>query len=109
MTNKTLSIISYLTIIGWFVSFYSSKGQSPKNSLVLYHLKQSFGLAIVSIIFNVALSIAASIIPALSILNIVGLVFLVFIVLGIINANNEQEKPIPLIGKMFENKFGFIS
>ena len=109
MTNKTLAILSYVTIIGWLVSFFSSKDQAPKNPLISYHLKQGFGLFVVSFLFSIALNIIAAIIPALSFLGLVSYVFLVFMILGIINANNEQEKPIPIIGKMFENKFSFLN
>lgn len=109
MTNKTLAILSYVTIIGWLVSFFSSSNQKPRTSLVVYHLKQGFGLFVVSIIFNIILRVVATIVPALSILGMVGWVFFIFMIFGIINANNHQEKPIPIIGKMFENKFSFIS
>ncbi|MGY0037769.1 hypothetical protein [Pedobacter sp. NJ-S-72] len=66
------------------------------------------GLAIISIIFNVVLTIVASIIPSLAFLGLAGYIILVLWVLGIINAANEAQKPVPLVGKMFENKFSFI-
>jgi uncharacterized membrane protein len=34
---------------------------------------------------------------------------LILWIFGIINAINEQKKPIPLVGKVFENKFGFLA
>jgi len=108
MTNKTLAILSYVTIIGWLVSFIQTKDQAQKNQLVKYHLKQGLGLFIVAVIFNVVLSVVASIIPALSFLGLVGYAFWVFLIFGIINANNEELKPLPLIGKMFEDKFAFL-
>ena len=61
-----------------------------------------------AVIFNVVLSVVASIIPALSFLGLVGYAFWVFLIFGIINANNEELKPLPLIGKMFEDKFAFL-
>jgi len=106
MNNKTLSIVSYITLIGWLVAYFS--GKENADSLLKYHLKQSFGLMIVSIIFNIALTILISIVPSLSFLGLAGLVFLVILIIGIINAANEVEKPLPLIGKMFEGKFAFI-
>jgi uncharacterized membrane protein len=108
MNNKTLAIVSYITIIGWLVSFFSSK--APRNPLVKYHLKQSFGLWITAIIYNVIIQILAAIVPALVlILSLVSLVFLILLIIGAINASKEKETPLPLIGKLFENKFGFIS
>ena len=108
MNSKTLSIVSYITIIGWAIAYFSNKDANPKSSLVRYHLKQGLGLAIISILFNITFSIIARAVPALSFLGMAGLVFLVLWIIGIINAINEQEKPLPLIGKMFENKFAFI-
>ncbi|CAM2975228.1 hypothetical protein CHFL109739_10800 [Chryseobacterium flavum] len=39
MDNKTLSIISYITLFGWLISFVI--GKEKANSLLKYHLKQS--------------------------------------------------------------------
>ncbi|RZL33638.1 MAG: DUF4870 domain-containing protein [Pedobacter sp.] len=106
MTNKTLSIVSYITLIGWLISYFS--GKETADDLLKYHLKQSFGLMIVSILFNIALTIVVTIVPALSIIGLAGLIFLVLLIIGCINASNEVQKPLPIIGKMFEDKFAFI-
>lgn len=106
MNNKTLSIVSYITIIGWLIAYFS--GKDTADSLLKYHLKQSLGLFIVNLIFSVALIIVATVFPFLSFLSIVGYAFWALIIIGIINANNEKEKPIPVIGKFFEDKFDFI-
>ncbi|SFN37557.1 hypothetical protein SAMN05421594_2428 [Chryseobacterium oleae] len=106
MNNKTLSVISYITPIGWLIAYFSGKDQA--DSLLKYHLKQSLGLMIVSVIFNIIMRILAAIAPVLSFLGIVGLLILIFCILGIINAANGAERPVPLFGKMFENKFSFI-
>ena len=106
MTNKTLSIVSYITLIGWLISYFS--GKETADDLLKYHLKQSFGLMIVSILFNIALTIVVTIVPALSIIALAGLIFLVLLIIGCINASNEVQKPLPIIGKMFEDKFAFI-
>lgn len=106
MDNKTLSIVSYITLIGWLVSYFSGKDKA--DALLKYHLKQSLGLAIVSIILNVILAVIVSIVPSLAFLGLVGWVIIVFWVLGIINAANSALKPIPVFGKAFENSFAFI-
>lgn len=99
--------MSYVTLIGWFIAYFSGKEKS--DSLLRYHLKQSLGLAIVSIVLNIALSIIAHLVPSLSFLGLLGYVILIFWVLGIINAANQAEKPVPVIGKVFEDKFAFIN
>ena len=106
MDNKTLSIISYITLIGWLVAYFTGKDKA--DALLKYHLRQSLGLAIVSIIFNIAFTIIASIVPSLSFLGFVGYAFIILWIIGIINAANSALKPIPLIGKMFEDKSSFV-
>ncbi|SFE76544.1 hypothetical protein SAMN05518672_11011 [Chitinophaga sp. CF118] len=106
MNTKTLSIVSYVTLIGWFIAYFS--GKEKTDALLRYHLRQSLGLAIVSILFSIALNVIATIIPSLSFLSLLGFVIIVFWVLGIINAASGTLKPIPFLGKAFENKFAFI-
>ena len=106
MNNKTLSIVSYITIIGWLVAYL--KGKDNADSMLKYHLRQALGLALVNIIFSLALNIVAIVIPALSFIGVFGFVFLVLWIIGIINAANGALKPLPLIGKLFENKFAFV-
>jgi uncharacterized membrane protein len=108
MSNKTLAILSYITIIGWIIAFVKNNDQNPKDELVTYHLKQGFGFFLLSIVVNVAMTILVTIIPFLYFLNYVGLVLLVLWVFAIINAVNMQKKPIPVVGPMFENQFAFI-
>ncbi|CAI9679543.1 import component protein [Elizabethkingia anophelis] len=105
MDNKTLSVISYITIIGWIVSFVMGKDNA--NSLLKYHLRQSLGLAIFSIILSIALQIIIGI-TGINILWYINVITTILIIIGIINAANEAEKPLPLIGKMFEDKFAFV-
>ncbi len=107
MDNKTLSIVSYLSIIGWIIAYVM--GKEKMDDLLKYHLKQSLGLAIVSILFTVALNVVAMIVPALGILGMLSLAILVLWVIGIINAANSAQKPLPIIGKAFEGKFVFLN
>ncbi|MBE8728311.1 DUF4870 domain-containing protein [Flavobacterium hungaricum] len=109
MNNKTLSILSYITIIGWVIAFVKSKDLTPKSDLVNYHLKQGFGIFIVSLILNIALSVVVAAVPSLYFLSYIGYILFILWIFGIINAANEQKKPIPVIGKIFENQFGFIN
>jgi uncharacterized membrane protein len=105
MDNKTLSIVSYITIFGWLISFIV--GKEKANGLLRYHLKQSLGLIIFSIILSVILRILISV-TQMGVFNILGVLPLILIIIGAINAANEVEKPLPLIGKMVEDKFSFI-
>jgi uncharacterized membrane protein len=109
MNNKTLSILSYITIIGWIIAFVKSKDITPKSDLVTYHLKQGFGIFLFSLAVNIILSVVVSTVTSLYFLNYIGYAIFILWIFGIINAANEQKKPIPVIGKIFEDKFSFIN
>ena len=109
MDKKTLSILSYITIIGWIIAYVKSKDLTPKSDLVTYHLKQGFGIFLVSFAVNIVLSVFVFSITSLYFLNYIGYAIFILWIFGIINAANEQKKPIPVIGKIFEDKFGFIN
>lgn len=108
MNNKTISILSYITIIGWVIAFVLGKNLNPKSDLVNYHLKQGLGLIIISFIVGAIITVIVRILPSLAFLGYINIVFLIMWIFGIINAIKEEKKPLPLIGGMFENKFGFI-
>ena len=106
MTPKVQSILSYIGIL-WLVAYFG--GKQERNDLSRYHLKQGLGLWIITVIFNIAIYIVVMIVPSLAvILSALSLIFLILMIFGIINAANEVRKPLPVIGKMFEDKFDFI-
>lgn len=109
MNNKTLAIISYVTILGCLVSYFSIKKRRLKKSFVIYHLKQGLGLGIVHIAMAIVISLVATVFfDTLFILLIIQLIPFVFLIIGIMNVINEKRKPLPIIGKMFESKFSCI-
>lgn len=106
MTPKVQSILSYLGIL-WLVAFFA--GKEDRTDLSKYHLKQGLGLLIIAVIYNIVAGITLMIIPSLvTIISAFSIVFLILMVLGIITAVNEVKKPLPVIGKLFEDKFDFI-
>ncbi|MGS2739782.1 DUF4870 domain-containing protein [Sinomicrobium sp. M5D2P17] len=108
MNARTISIVSYITIIGWIVAYLQHKGSEQKSALASYHLGQGLGVFIFAVILNIILSIIIRVVPSLgSILSLVGFVPLILLIFGIIAAANEALKPVPLIGKFFEGKFNF--
>jgi len=108
MKNKTMAIVAYITLIGWIISYLEFKKSPEKSRLVNYHLGQSLGIIITSIVLSIASSIILAIIPSMGfIFYIVGLIPFLLMLLGIITASNEVEKPVPVIGKLFEGKFNF--
>ncbi|WP_373728859.1 hypothetical protein [Bacteroides heparinolyticus] len=108
MNSKTVAILAYVTLIGWLIAFFAGKEQ--RDDFNRYHLKQGFGLFVISFIYSIIINILGLFLPAgvTMILSLLSLVFLVLMIVGAINASNEVKKPLPIIGKMFEDKFGFI-
>lgn len=108
MKAKTISIVAYITIIGWVIAYLQYKQRKQKNELASYHLSQGLGVFIFAVVLNILLTIVISVVPSLgSILALVGLLPIVFLVFGIITAANEARKPVPIIGKLFEGMFNF--
>ncbi len=109
MDKKTLSIISYITIIGWIIAYVNYNKLEQKDSLTKFHLKQSLGIAILGIVLSIVLTIIGSVVPTIaSILSLANLAIVVLWVLGIMNASNEKETPVPIVGSLFTDKFPFI-
>ena len=75
MDAKTTGIIAYIGWIGWLIAYVAGDKDGAK-----YHLNQALVLNLFSLIAFLA--------P----------VWTVFMVLGIINAANDEEKPLPIIG-----------
>lgn len=103
-----MAIVAYITLIGWIISYLEFKKSPEKSSLVNYHLGQSLGVIITSFVLSIASTIILAIIPSLGfIFYFILLIPFVLLLLGIVAANNELEKPVPVIGKIFEGKFNF--
>jgi len=112
MDKKTMAFVSYITLIGWLIAFFSYKGKE-KSALVSYHLRQALGLFLTVFCINITVNVLSIILGSLAgILGIVSLIvsitYLVLLIIGILTANKKEEKPLPIIGKMFEGKFNFI-
>jgi uncharacterized membrane protein len=91
--DKTVAIISYITIIGWIVAIVLHSNN--KTELGAFHLRQALGLFLTGIILWW--------IPIIGwILNIV--VF-IFWLLGLIYAIQGDKKSVPLVGDFYQNIF----
>lgn len=92
--GKTMAIIAYITIIGLLIAFIMNNDK--QNEFAKFHIGQSVRVAIL----GVANYVLGMILPfSLGfITSIIGLGILVLWVLGVINAINLSEKPLPVIG-----------
>jgi len=110
MSNKAIGIVAYITIIGWLIALIVHKGKDDKSAAAGFHIEQSLGLILTAIAVSIVGQILASILGILGLLMmIVNLGLIVLWVIGLINAINEKQEPIPLIGPFFQGKFGFIN
>ncbi len=92
--GKTIAIIGYITVIGLLIAFLMNNDK--KNEFAKFHIGQAVRVAILGIA-NMVLS---QILPfSLGIITtVVGLGVLALAIMGIINAVNLSEKPLPVIG-----------
>ena len=102
--DRTVAILSYLTIIGFIVALVLH--MNKKTALGSYHLRQCLGLIITAI----ALSIVGMVLVFIPIIGWLALMvcwigFLVLWVMGLIAAVNGQQKPMPVVGEHYQKWF----
>jgi uncharacterized membrane protein len=99
--DRTVAIVAYLTLLG-FIAAVFLHGQK-KTAFGAYHLRQALGLVLTWLAVAVV-----SFIPVLGhfagSLCLIGL--LALLVFGLIAAINGEEKPVPVLGALFEEWFG---
>ena len=96
------SILSYIGIL-WLIPLLVEKN----DKVVRFHVNQGIVLFIFDIIGSIAVGILSAIfvfIPVISFLGVViaslfGILCFVLMIIGIVNADNKSEKPLPIIGK----------
>lgn len=108
--GKMVSVLSYLTIIGWVIAYVMHNNE--KSELGAFHLRQTIGLYIIGICIWIAqmmlvlIPVLGWIIGVLMIFLYIGLLILWLI--GLIAAINGNMKPIPVIGKNAQHWFSGI-
>jgi len=98
--NIAMAVIAYIL---FFVPLLT--GDAKKDAFVKYHTKQGLVLFLLVVLINVI----GWVIPFyiwFSISWILGLGTLVLLILGIVNAVNGKEEPLPVIGQ-FSSVFKF--
>lgn len=99
--DKTVAIVSYLTIVGFVIAIvlHSSK----KTKLGSYHLRQTLGLFLTGLATTFLM-----IIPILGwiLAPLIGIALFVLWIIGLIAAVNGQMKPVPVLGEQYQKWFG---
>lgn len=115
--DKTVAILSYLTLIGFIVAIVMHS--SKKTKLGAFHLRQVLGLILTSIagyicvvIMMVILTVVLAFMKSF-VLLLIPLIYLAFGVsifvlwiMGFIAAINGQMKPMPVVGPYYQKWFG---
>ena len=93
---QLIAVLSYITIIGWIIAFILY--QNDKSELAIYHLRQSLGIVILSIVGWVVFWIP--------ILGWLAAIFLfVLWLMGLIYAAQGEARPVPVLGNFFQDIF----
>ena len=101
--NKLFHILSYIPYLFLISLFIPEKN----NPAVRFHCGQGMILTIVSVAFEIIFSIIGFIIGWSSVLAlviaipaaVVDIAVLVLVIIGIVNAVNDKEEELPIIGK----------
>ncbi len=95
--GKKIAIISYITVIGLIIAFIMNNDK--KDPYASYHIRQVVGLALTGVVMGIV-----GMIPILGwLVVLVGTFVLLFMwITGLMNAINEKEKPVPILGKKYE-------
>ncbi len=102
--DRTVAILSYLTIIGFIVALVMHSNK--KTALGSFHLRQCLGLIISAIALSVA-GMVLAFIPIIGWLAVLAgwLGFLVLWVMGLIAAASGEQKPVPVLGANYQKWF----
>lgn len=107
--GKTVAILSYITLIGLIIAFVMNGDQKNKSELGTFHLRQALGIYLTSFSMMIA-SLIFLMIPfigwLISILIYISYIgIFIFWILGLIGAVNENRKPVPVLGDLYQKIF----
>jgi len=110
MDQKTISWVSYITLIGWIIALVTYNSSNDKSSLAKFHLRQSFGIFMTGFALYIAMFILIFVVPFLFfIFPFIGIAIFILLILGLVSAVNGEEKPVPLLGEFYQKTFTFIN
>jgi uncharacterized membrane protein len=99
--DKTVAIVSYLTLIGFIAAIIIHSNK--KTKLGAFHLRQMLGFILSWLVLFVLIFIP---IIGWILIPVFYIFMLVCWIMGLIAAINGQMKPMPLVGPMYQKWFG---
>ncbi len=110
MDQKTISWVSYITLIGWIIALVSYNSSVDKSSLARFHLGQSLGIMLTAIIVYIIGMMAVFILSFFgSLIWVLNIGVFILWILGLIAAVQGEEKPVPVLGSLYQKTLTFIS
>lgn len=103
MDDKTKSIVAHLTIIGWVIALILNQQEKGPNTS--FYLRQMLGLTIIAILG----SLVFAFIPIPFLGTAWSILILILWVLSLLGAIGDTQKPLPVVGDMFQQWFKGIS
>ncbi|MCG8579970.1 MAG: hypothetical protein MI866_08640 [Bacteroidales bacterium] len=105
--SRLISTVSYITIVGWIIALILRQNENPRSELSLFHLRQSFGLMVLSFIASTAQFILTGIS-----LGLIGKVIMICVfalwLIGLIGAIQGRFSKVPFIGDWIQDNMRFI-
>ncbi len=104
MDDKTKSIVAHITLIGWIIALVMNQNQADKGPNTSFYLRQMLGLMLVGL--------AGSVVGWLTfgwISTIISIALLVLWIISLISAISGEQKPVPVVGDMFQEWFKGLS
>ncbi len=105
--SRTISVVSYITIIGWIIALIMRQTERPQSELSRFHLRQSLGINLIFFTLSIVQFIL-SILYLGFLGHILGMIAFILWLTGLIAAIQGQFRKIPFIGQWFEDNFDFI-
>lgn len=100
--GKTTALISYITIIGFLISW--SRHSDRPTTFSSFHLRQAFGAHLFYHASSYLLNFYTFLIP----FYILYVVYLSALIFGVVSVRKERCNSLPLLGCYFQNWFTFI-
>ncbi len=92
MDGKTKAIVAHIFLVGWIIAFVINF--NAKDEITDFYLRQTLVLHLI---------MAMGWIPVFG--NILALIALIFLIISILSAIQNEQKPIPLVGDIFQDWF----
>ncbi len=103
MDDKTKSIVAHLTLIGWIIALVMN--QTEKGPNTSYYLRQVLGIFILLVLGSIVFSLFH-----IYLLSLVWyILMIVLLVLSLIYSLSGTQRPVPVLGEMFQQWFKSIS